>query len=158
MKMSKIFFVMDIFVLNDNFEIQLINQAACNIVNVKHSKDLIGMPVVQILDPDDYIMVSSRKKSIINKRVYLSEYGRTIEESIIYNDKFHIMIGFLRDITESENQKNQKEEISRQTIEVTDNIIQKQMRVVQEIASLLGETTAETKVALTKLKESLKND
>ena len=116
------------------------------------------MPVVQILDPDDYIMVSSRKKSIINKRVYLSEYGRTIEESIIYNDKFHIMIGFLRDITESENQKNQKEEISRQTIEVTDNIIQKQMRVVQEIASLLGETTAETKVALTKLKESLKND
>ena len=68
------------------------------------------------------------------------------------------MIGFLRDITESENQKNQKEEISRQTIEVTDNIIQKQMRVVQEIASLLGETTAETKVALTKLKESLKND
>ena len=147
-----------VIVLNDNFEIQLINQAACNIVNVKHSKDLIGMPVVQILDPDDYIMVSSRKKSIINKRVYLSEYGRTIEESIIYNDKFHIMIGFLRDITESENQKNQKEEISRQTIEVTDNIIQKQMRVVQEIASLLGETTAETKVALTKLKESLKND
>lgn len=29
------------------------------------------------------------------------------------------------------------------------------MRVAQEIASLLGETTAETKVALSKLKETL---
>ena len=30
-----------------------------------------------------------------------------------------------------------------------------QMTVAQEIASLLGETTAETKVALTKLKKSM---
>lgn len=33
--------------------------------------------------------------------------------------------------------------------------MEKQMRVVQEIASLLGETTAETKVALVKLKNTL---
>ena len=45
--------------------------------------------------------------------------------------------------------------MSRSTVEITDKIIAKQMRTVQEIASLLGETTAETKVALTKLKESL---
>lgn len=147
-----------VIVLNDDFEIQLINQAACNIVNVNNSKDLIGMPVVHILDPEDYILVANKKKNIIQKRVYLSEYDRIIDESIIYNEKFHILIGFLHDITESEGQKSRKEEISRQTIEITDKVIQKQMRVVQEIASLLGETTAETKVALTKLKESLKDD
>ena len=43
-------------------------------------------------------------------------------------------------------------------MEITDKVIEKQMRAVQEIASLLGETTAETKVALTKLKESLSNE
>jgi hypothetical protein len=32
------------------------------------------------------------------------------------------------------------------------------MRSVQEIASLLGETAAETKVALTGLKDTFKND
>ena len=32
------------------------------------------------------------------------------------------------------------------------------MRVVQEIASLLGETTAETKVAPRKLKDALKEE
>ena len=46
----------------------------------------------------------------------------------------------------------------RHTIEVTDKVIEKQMRIVQEIASLLGETTAETKIALTNLKESLKDE
>lgn len=46
----------------------------------------------------------------------------------------------------------------RDTIEITDQVINKQMRVVQEIASLLGETTAETKIALTKLKESMMDD
>ena len=45
--------------------------------------------------------------------------------------------------------------ISRQTAEITNNVIENQMRIVQEIASLLGETTAETKIALTRLKESL---
>ena len=37
-------------------------------------------------------------------------------------------------------------------------VIDKQMRIVQEIASLLGETAAETKIALTKLKESISDE
>ena len=51
-----------------------------------------------------------------------------------------------------------KEKISSQTIEVADKVVDKQMRIVQEIASLLGETAAETKIALTKLKESIADD
>ena len=42
-----------------------------------------------------------------------------------------------------------------ETLSTTDDVIKKQMRVAQEIASLLGETTAETKVALLKLKKTL---
>ena len=38
---------------------------------------------------------------------------------------------------------------------MADRVVEKQMRIAQEIASLLGETTAETKIALTKLKESI---
>ena len=43
-----------------------------------------------------------------------------------------------------------------ETARVTDKVIERQMRVVQEIASLLGETTAETKIALTRLKETIR--
>ncbi len=64
----------------------------------------------------------------------------------------------MRDVTAEETEKEKKAELSRQTIEITDKVVEKQMRIVQEIASLLGETTAETKIALTKLKESLKDE
>ena len=40
-------------------------------------------------------------------------------------------------------------------MEITDQIIAKQMRIFHEIASLLGETAAETKVALTRLKNTV---
>ena len=64
----------------------------------------------------------------------------------------------MRDVTAEETEKEKKAELSRQTIEITDKVVEKQMRIVQEIASLLGETTAETKIALSKLKESRKVD
>ena len=48
--------------------------------------------------------------------------------------------------------------IRNETLQTTDEVIKKQMRVAQEIASLLGETTAETKVALLKLKGTLLTD
>ena len=49
-------------------------------------------------------------------------------------------------------------EKSRQTVEIADKVVDKQMRIVQEIASLLGETAAETKIALSKLKESISDE
>ena len=64
----------------------------------------------------------------------------------------------MRDITAEETAKEKKEEIRRQTVETADKVVEKQMRIVQEIASLLGETAAETKIALTKLKESISNE
>ena len=69
-----------------------------------------------------------------------------------------MLICIMRDVTDEENQRERKENISRQTIEVADRVVDKQMRIVQEIASLLGETAAETKIALTKLKESIADE
>ena len=43
-------------------------------------------------------------------------------------------------------------------LEIADKVIEKQMRVVQEIASLLGETTAKSKVALTRLMKAMDED
>ena len=54
--------------------------------------------------------------------------------------------------------REQKENISRQTVEIADKVVDKQMRIVQEIASLLGETAAKTKIALSKRKESISNE
>jgi uncharacterized Fe-S cluster-containing protein len=64
----------------------------------------------------------------------------------------------MRDVTDEQIQREKRESISRQTVEVADKVVDKQMRIVQEIASLLGETAAETKIALAKLKESIADE
>ena len=147
-----------ILILNEEMEVQQINAAARKILNIRHQNDVLGEPVVRIMEPFDFIEVLSGGLNIHDKRVYLAEYKKYIEETIIYDRMYHILMCIMRDITSEEEEKAKKEEMSRHTIEVTDKVIEKQMRIVQEIASLLGETTAETKIALTNLKESLKDE
>ena len=73
----------------------------------------------------------------------------------MYDRSSKILIDIISDVTEEEEESMRRKSISQQTADITNNVIENQMRIVQEIASLLGETTAETKIALTKLKESL---
>ena len=147
-----------IIVLNENCEVQQINNAALRLMNIRYATDVMGEPVVRILDPADFLYVRNSGRGIYNKRVYLAEYRKYAEETIVYDREYRILICFMRDISEEEDQRTRKEAISRQTIETTDKVIDKQMRIVQEIASLLGETAAETKIALTRLKESIGNE
>ncbi|MDR2247963.1 MAG: PAS domain-containing protein [Treponema sp.] len=146
-----------IIVLNENLEVQQINAAACRIFNTT-SRDILGDQVVRVLDPAPFIEVCQQQKNIYGRRVYLADYKKYIDQTIIYDKNYHIIIGIMRDITNEAVRKAAKEEFSRNAIEITDKVIKKQMWTVQEIASLLGETTAEIKVALTKLKETLNHE
>jgi uncharacterized Fe-S cluster-containing protein len=97
-------------------------------------------------------------RNIHDRLSYLDEYQKYIEETILYDKTYHIIISIMKYVTIEENLRLKKEKVNQQTVEIADKVIEKQMRVVQEIASLLGETTAETKIALTNLKETLKNE
>jgi uncharacterized Fe-S cluster-containing protein len=90
--------------------------------------------------------------------MYLAEYRRYVEQIIVQDRESRMMVCSMRDITNEETEREKKEEITRQTVEVADKVVEKQMRIVQEIASLLGETAAETKIALTRLKESITDE
>ena len=147
-----------LIVLNEELEVQQINEAARNIMNIRSSTDVLGDLVVRIMDPKDFMEVKTTGRDIRNKKVYLAEYKRYIEQSVVYDRDSHLLIGIMRDITDEQNEREKKESISRQTVEVADKVVDKQMRIVQEIASLLGETAAETKIALAKLKESIQDE
>lgn len=147
-----------ILVLNEDFEVQLINKAACSMMNIKNQSDVLGCPVIRILNPTEYMNVLDNNRNVYEKKTYLAEYQLYVEETIIYDRNYHIIMSIMRDITGEENRRVKKENTNMQAVEITDKVIDKQMRVVQEIASLLGETTAETKIALTKLKETLADE
>ncbi len=147
-----------LIVLNEKLEVQQINRAALKILNLRLASDILGDQVVRVMEPGDFVSVLSKGSAIHNKRVYLAEYEKYVDETIVYDNEYRLLICILRDVTEEETQREKKESISRQTVEIADRVVDKQMRIVQEIASLLGETAAETKIALSKLKESISDE
>ena len=147
-----------IIILNEKLEVQHINQAAQRILNIRRAEDALGGGVVRLMETDDFTEVLETKRSIYNKSIYLSEYGRHVVKTVIYDNLYHTLICIMRDVTDEENARVQKENMNRQTVEIADKVVDKQMRIVQEIAMLLGETAAETKIALTKLKEVISDE
>lgn len=147
-----------LIVLNEQLEVQQINKAALGIMNLRSESDILGDQVVRVLDPGVFIEVQRKNRGVYNERVYLAEYKRYVEQTIVPDKESKMLICIMRDVTDEESEREKKEEISRQTVEVADKVVDKQMRIVQEIASLLGETAAETKIALSKLKESIADE
>ncbi len=110
-------------------------------------------PLSSIIPDKDFKQVLSTEESMEGRKLNLDKYGLIVYERIIYLPKNKIIFGILNDITNDELKKEQLINFKLNTLETADKVIEKQMRVAQEIAGLLGETTAETKAALLKLKK-----
>ena len=144
-----------IIVMDEDLVVQQINRAAVRMFKLTAASDILHEHVVRILNPAEYQNIITSALHSTTRSHYLAEYQLYVEETILYDRQYHIVITILRDVTERETLRGQDETLRRQTVEIADRVIDKQMRVVQEIASLLGETTAETKIALTRLKDAM---
>lgn len=147
-----------IIALNENLEVQQINRSALKLMNIPRASDVMGEQVIRILDPVDFMEVMQTGKAVHDERKYLAEYDCYVEQTIIYDAEYHIIICIMRDVSDVERERAKKENMSHTTAAIADKVVENQMRIVQEIASLLGETAAETKVALMKLKESIADE
>ena len=94
----------------------------------------------------------------MNKKVVYKSHKLTTLQNIIYVRSQHVAIGFFRNITQEEKEKAKRMRVRMSAVNIAQEIIDKQMMVAQEIAGLLGETTAETKMALSKLRDSMLAD
>lgn len=141
-----------IIILDKNCNIEQINPVAEKTFNLK-VEDVVKKPITTLgIDDDDYVLCLSSKTDIINKKVSLPKFGITVLVNIIYVEGNELFIS-MQNITEEEKRKEELAKLKLHTVDIAQNVIEKQMRVAQEIASLLGETTAQTKVALNKLKD-----
>lgn len=143
-----------IFALDDNLNIHEVNTSACEKFGLADG-DLKGKNIYEILQCEDFAAVYESHESIYDNKFYYKKYDMTVEQSIIYIPEQNIMIAIIKDISEDERMQQKLYEMRSKNADIAQKVIEKQMRVAQEIASLLGETTAETKVALTKLKSSI---
>lgn len=119
------------------------------------TENFTGRHIFEVLDCEDFTKVYESKQSIYDSKYFYEKYGITVEQSIIYIPEQNTIVAVIKDISQEEERRKKMHEIRSENLDIAQKVIEKQMRVAQEIASLLGETTAETKVALTKLKKSI---
>ena len=147
-----------IIVMDEDFVIQQINQAACDIVNMPFAKAIIGLPVDRILDTGICEEAVESEKVIKDRVTYMSDYDKYLAQTAFYDKEYKVVTLIIRDVTDENTAKARKAATNAKAVEITGRVIDNQMRVVQEIASLLGETVAETQIALSKMEETLKDE
>ena len=114
-----------------------------------------GELIERYINPTDFYLVAADGKPIDNKPLVLEKSGAHVEMSIRKVEGQNILFSIMKDVTKETLDREKLDKLKTDTYRTTDEVIGKQMRVVQEIASLLGETAAETKIALLKLKSTL---
>ncbi|WP_058485706.1 [Fe-Fe] hydrogenase large subunit C-terminal domain-containing protein [Defluviitalea phaphyphila] len=141
-----------VFILDEDLMVKEFNPAAEEMFHITQ-KQIKSKPISTIIDDTDFRTVIETKKSIFDKKVYYTNYGVIVLKNILFLEKQNMILVILLNLTSEEKRKRELAEVKQSTLDIAQKVIEKQMRVAQEIASLLGETTAETKVTLTKLKQ-----
>ena len=116
-----------------------------------------GRPLSDFSPPIEFYNAYNGRCRVENKCLHIGATNRYVSLTVSLLSEQDLLFGLMKDISDEVNYDKKLDKVKLETISTTDDLIMKQMRVAQEIASLLGETTAETKVALLNLKKMLQN-
>ena len=120
-------------------------------------EDLLGQPAAKFVHSDCFVRAISQGGRLMVKES-APEHGVSFRAGIFPMAGEDLYCGILIDISDEEEAKKHLREIRAQTLNRAQEVISRQMKTAQEIASLLGETTAETKVLLVKLMSLFKEE
>jgi PAS domain S-box-containing protein len=142
-----------ILIIDENLNIKQVNPAAAKLLGIDASA--VGKPVYAVLPSDDFYRALTEEKNILNHKVVYEKLGLTVEQSVVFVKNDRTIFLLIDDITEREKMLEQRRRVTEDTAAFAHEVVNKQMRVIQEIASLLGETTSETKTALSQLTKTI---
>ena len=78
-------------------------------MNIRSASDVLGEPVIRILDPKVYMDVLKNGRGVRDMRTYLAEYQKYIEQTVVYDKDYHLLISIMRDVTDEENEREKKQ-------------------------------------------------
>lgn len=146
-----------IIAVDENMFIKEFNVAAQKLFKVSRNEAL-NKPLFEFVDTTDFEYVIKNQQTITDKKVKYDKLGIITSQTIIYSGEYTMAIAIIKDITQEEVKRDLVYNLKLESVEMAQKVIDKQMTVAQQIASLLGETTAETKVTLNKLKNLIENE
>ena len=146
-----------ILVVDEDLKITELNAAGQKIFGISRAEAL-NKYLYELFDPRDFEFVLESYETILSKPLTIDEYNLTVEQTLVYLPNQHGVMGILRDVSAEKEQQESLYQLRVDTMNMAQKVIDKQMIAAQEIASLLGETTAETKATLTHLKNMIINN
>ncbi|MDO4313539.1 MAG: [Fe-Fe] hydrogenase large subunit C-terminal domain-containing protein [Eubacteriales bacterium] len=146
-----------ILIVDNELRIRECNKRALNKLGVSR-EEALERYIFEFIEVEDIEEVLSTREPILRKKIQMETLDMVAKESIIYIDSLDSVLVLYQDISKEEKAKEQHLNLKMETVEIAQRVIDKQMMVAQEIAGLLGETTAETKVTLSKLRDSILDD
>ena len=141
-----------IIITDMDFKVLKINPAFEKIANIKE-EEAIGMPVGEFVSEEYFKQVMENGNDIVGEKINIEKFNFYGLMNLMYMKEEKMFMVTIQDITIAEKRRAELDKLKLNTVDIAQKVIDKQMTVAQEIASLLGETTAETKVALNRLKK-----
>lgn len=146
-----------IFVIGNDMRILDCNRKGQELLGVGHD-EAVKRYIFEFIEADDIESALLTREPVFHRKIRLNKDRIVAEETIVYIESLDAVLVLFQDVTREEKIKEQHYNLKMETVEMAQKVIEKQMMVAQEIAGLLGETTAETKVTLTKLRDSILNE
>ncbi len=129
-----------------------LNSEACSLFSIQPHQEKY---IFELMDPGEFQYVLDTGLPIKNRRMDIPEIFMRVEANLVPLKSLNMVLGLFQDITEEEEEEAAQQRSRLQSVEMAQKVIEKQMTVAQQIAFLLGETTAETKVTLNQLKSRI---
>lgn len=106
---------------------------------------------------DDYPIINmiAFNREIVQDCIYLNEQKRYIERVLTNDWKNKLILCIMKDVTREKESEKKQNRAKAEAVQMADKLAAEQLRIVHEIASLLGETAADTKVAIEELKQTI---
>ncbi len=146
-----------IIAVDSDMYIKEFNVAAQKLFNITRLAAL-NQKLSNFIDTTDFEQVIANKSGIYDKKVSYPDLNIVTEQTIVYSSERNMAIAIIKDVTQEEKDKEALYNRKMESVNMAQKVIDKQMIVAQQIASLLGETTAETKVTLNKLKNLIDSE
>lgn len=164
-----------IILTNRNFEVADINPAALKIITESvilsgggaaeaeavggfEKEFYIGKDIRSFMLRDFVEKVRLKETEVVTEIVNCKQLQKTLHLTFFRIPRHDLFTFIFDDRTAEYENRRKANKVKAETVVVAQDVVQKQMRIAQEIASLLGETTAETKIAVNRLKKMLEED
>ena len=147
-----------LLVLDERLSITLVNPALCRMLKLE-ADGLLGRNAGEVLgDVSDFSRAYAERKEIVGQECLYPQFDLYARKVIFPVPDEQVVAGIFVDLTREWKQQQEFQRLKHQAIQEVHQVVDKQMSVAQEIAGLLGETTAETKVSLRRLLDMIRRE